>query len=341
MWGRNRREADWPRSQPSKVTRIRIWGFWSRRLVIIVVLVLTFAGFWTGCHSAHAAEGVMDAKRAYGYLLKICDIGPRISGSRGMEVQQKMVAEHFEKCGAKVRFQPFDARHPTTGHPVRMNNVIVSWNPEAPVRVLLGCHYDTRPFADQDRSPDARNGKFIGANDGASGVALFMEMAHHMRALKPTYGVDFVLFDGEELVYAPGDKYFLGSEFLQQDYRDHPPKHRYVYGVVVDMVADLHLNIRQERNSLKYAPGLTKSIWNTARQLKVTEFTLEPGYDIQDDHLPLNDIAHIPTCDIIDFDYPHWHKLTDIPANCSGKSLAKVGKVLLQWLTEIPAAVQK
>lgn len=279
---------------------------------------------------------MIDAKRAFGYLVTICRIGSRVSGSSGMADQQKLVAEHFRQQGAQVAFQKFEVPHPQTGQPVRMNNIIVSWHPEAKERVLLGCHYDTRPFPDQDPDP-ARSGKFIGANDGASGVALFMELAHHMQNLKPTYGVDFVLFDGEELVYARGDKYFLGSEHFAFQYRDHPPAYRYVCGVVVDMIADKNLNILQEQNSLKYAPELTKSIWNTARRLKVKEFVAKVGYEIQDDHLPLNNIARIPTCDIIDFDYPHWHRSTDIPANCSEASLAKVGSVLLQWLTEVPA----
>lgn len=292
-----------------------------------------------------AKSGQPDARRAFGYLVKVCRIGPRISGTQGMAQQQKLIADHFTKFGAQVRFQSFDAAHPQTGTPVRMNNIVVSWHKAAKERVLLACHYDTRPFPDED--PVNQRGRFIGANDGASGVALFMELAHHMQDLKPTslggltLGVDFVFFDGEELVYNPQDKYFLGSEHFSRQYREKPPAHRYVWGVLVDMIADRKLNIYKERNSLKYAPQLVNSIWSTARKMKVREFIQRAKYEIRDDHLPLNDIAGIPTIDIIDFDYgprsrPYWHTMQDVPAKCSGASLVKVARVLLQWLTEVP-----
>lgn len=280
--------------------------------------------------------GDVDAERAFGYLTKICDIGPRYSGSAGMEEQQKLIAEHFVACGAEVRFQTFDAAHPQTGKPVRMTNIIVSWHPQAKERVLLCCHYDTRPTPDREILPHNRRKPFVGANDGASGVALFMELGHHLRTIQPTYGVDFVFFDGEELVYGRQGKYFLGSEHFAQQYRDRPPGHRYVYGVLVDMIADKELNIYQERNSRQYAPALVDSIWNTAKELGVKEFIGRVKHEVQDDHLPLNDVAKIPTIDIIDFDYPHWHTAKDVAANCSGESMALVGRVLLKWLTVVP-----
>jgi hypothetical protein len=283
--------------------------------------------------------GKPNARRAFGYLVKVCAIGPRISGTTGMAQQQKLIVGHFTKLGAQVRMQSFDAAHPQTATPVRMNNIVVTWNKQAKERVLLACHYDTRPFPDRD--PVNQRGRFIGANDGGSGVALFMELGHHMQTLQSTYGVDFVFFDGEELVYEPRDKYFLGSEHFAREYRDNPPEHVYVWGVLVDMIADRRLAIYKEKNSIKYAPKLVDSIWATARELKMREFIHRAKYEIRDDHLPLNDIAHIPTCDIIDFDYgprsrPYWHTMKDIPANCSGASIAKVGQVLLKWLTQVP-----
>ena len=284
----------------------------------------------------------LDPNRAYGYLLKVCRIGPRTSGSAGMAQQQKLIVDHFSKLGGRVRFQAFDVAHPLNGQPVRMTNIIVSWHPQAKERVLLACHYDTRPFPDEDRQNP--RGRFIGANDGASGVALFMELAHHMKGLKPTYGVDFVFFDGEEFVFqrkAPLTGYFLGSKHFAMEYRGRPPNHRYVYGVLVDMIGDRRLNIRMEKNSLKHAPVLTRSIWQTARKLNVREFIPKTKYEINDDHIPLNEIASIPTCNIIDFDFPHWHTTADNPSVCSGSSLVKVGRVLLKWLTEVPRPTSK
>lgn len=291
--------------------------------------------------TAQAAEEsdrfAIDGDRAFDYLVKICEIGPRPSGSDGMEQQQQLLSTHFTKLGAKVGYQTFDARHPVTGNPVRMSNLIVSWQPAATERILLCCHYDTRPFPDRDSNPNlARSGKFLGANDGASGVALFMELANHMAKAKPTYGVDFVFFDGEELVYGEGDPYFLGSEHFARSYKNDPPKHRYLYGVLVDMVADKNLELFEEANSLKFAPQLTRSIWNKAKELGIKEFVARQKHEVLDDHLALNRTAKIPTCDLIDFDYPHWHTTRDVPASCSGASLAKVGKVLLAWLHDVP-----
>lgn len=281
---------------------------------------------------------VMDSKRAFDYLSQVCKLGPRISGSAAMEKQQSLIAEHFDKHGAKVQFQSFDAAHPLTREPVRMANIIVSWQPDAKERVLLACHYDTRPHADRDPNPQfAARGTFLGANDGASGVALFMEMAHQMKSIEPKYGVDFVFFDGEELVYGENDPYFLGSEHFAKTYRDKPPAHRYICGVLVDMVGGKNLKVYFETNSLKFAPDLTRSIWASAKQLGVSEFIPREKHEVRDDHLPLNETARIPTCDLIDFDYRHWHTTQDIPANCSGESLAKVGRVLLTWLQSVPA----
>jgi glutaminyl-peptide cyclotransferase len=283
-----------------------------------------------------------DSDRAFGYLTKICDIGPRISGSQGMEQQQQLIAGHFAKLKAQVKFQSFDAPHPLNGKPVRMNNIIVTWDPQATERVLLACHYDTRPHADRDPNPRlASEGTFLGANDGASGVALLMELGNQIRAIKPTYGVDFVFFDGEELVYGERDPYFLGAEYFSKQYRDKPPDHKYVCGVLVDMIGGKKLQLYQEINSLNYAAEVTQSVWKTARRLGVKEFVARPKHDVRDDHLALNEIAGIPSCDIIDFGYEHWHTTKDVPAACSGESLAKVGRVLLAWLEEVPAPTKK
>jgi Zn-dependent M28 family amino/carboxypeptidase len=218
-----------------------------------------------------------------------------------------------------------------------MSNLIVTWNPKATDRVLICCHYDTRPFPDRDR----RNprGLFVGANDGASGVALLMELGNHMQDLHPSRGVDFVFFDGEELVYHDQGKFFLGSTYFAEQYRDAPPPYRYAAGVLLDMVGDSNLDLFPEKNSVRLAPGVTKSLWTIAKSLKIREFHQTPKHEVSDDHLSLNEIAHIPTCDVIDFDYPYWHTTMDVPNRCSGESLVKVGRVLVRWL-ELPPEQQ-
>jgi glutaminyl-peptide cyclotransferase len=287
-----------------------------------------------------ASPAPIDGNRAYGYLKAICEIGPRVAGSPENARQLKMVADHFTKMGGKVREQPFQADHPLTGKRVDMVNLIGSWHPERQQRVLISAHYDTRPHADQEDDPDRINLPFLGANDCASGVALLMEIAHHLDKIETTWGVDLVLFDGEELVY--GDRprkgeYFLGSWAFARDYakqieqRDY--KTRYVAGILLDMVGGKDLQIKREPNSMEFAPALVREVWAVAKQVNAKSFVNDVGREVLDDHLPLND-SGIPTIDIIDFEYPFWHKADDLPENCSAESLAEVGRVLTAWLAQ-------
>ncbi|MCA9099637.1 MAG: M28 family peptidase [Planctomycetales bacterium] len=278
------------------------------------------------------AENPFDGARSYGYLKAICELGPRVSGSPGMSAQQEMLTQHFTKLGAKVTPQRFRYRHPQDGSAVEMANLIIEWNPEAKDRVLLCAHYDTRPYPDRD--PQNPQGEFIGANDGGSGVALMMELGNLMSRLDPKLGVDFVLFDAEEFVFGPNDRYFLGSEYFARQYVAEPPAHKYRWAVLLDMVGDADLEIFQERNSLSWRESrpLIKEIWQTAARLGIDEFVDRPKYEIQDDHLRLYYTAKIPSVDVIDFDYPAWHTEADRPEACSAESLAKVGWVMHEWL---------
>lgn len=301
---------------------------WSRCFFIVAALCVASG-------QANSAEPIsLDSTRTFGYLQRVCDIGPRISGTEGMAQQQQLIEDHFAQFPCQITNQEFDVAHPETGEPVRMKNIIVSWHPEAKQRLLLCCHYDTRPRPDKEFNPFNRNKPFIGANDGGSGVALFMELAHHMGSLRPHYGIDFVFFDGEELVYDSRDKYFLGSEYFARQYVDQPPVHRYVAGVLVDMIGDKNLNIYQEGNSLRYAGDVTRSVWQVANNLREKAFISRRKHNLSDDHLSLNQIAKIPTCDIIDFDYPYWHTRNDLPAACSGESITRVGRVVMTWLEQ-------
>lgn len=288
------------------------------------------------------ADIPFNGQRAYDHLKDLCAFGPRISGSEGMRRQQAYLKAHFEALGGRVRLQPFSARHPLTGQPVELANLIVEWHPDRKERVLLCTHYDTRPLPDQD--PIDPRGIFLGANDGGSGTALLCELGRAMPSLSGRYGVDFVFFDAEELVYdGARDPYFLGSQHFAREYAAQPPAHRYVWGVLLDMVGDAQLQIYREVNSLRTPAQreLVRQIWQVAAELGVREFIPATRHEVRDDHLPLNEIAKIPTIDIIDFDYPaprgasYWHTTQDVPEKCSALSLAKVGWVLRQWLTQL------
>ncbi len=288
--------------------------------------------------TSKAEPAKIDGDRAYGYLKQICEIGPRPAGSAANARQRKMVADHFKKHGGEVREQPFASTDPVSNAPVSMVNLIGSWFPERTERVLLGVHYDTRPFPDEDPIFANRRLPFIGANDGASGVALLMEIAHHLQGSSTPWGVDLVLFDGEELVYGGGNDqtgdYFLGSKAFAAEYKKSPKeKARYHAGLVLHMVGDKDLLIDKEPYSIDFAGWLVEDVWSVARSLRVNKFRNRTGRAVYDDHLPLND-AGIPSIDIIDFDYPFWHTAKDRPEHCSGASLAAVGKVVTAWLNK-------
>lgn len=273
-----------------------------------------------------------NGQRAYGYLKQLTDIGPRRSGSEGMIQQQKLIIDHFQKLGATVELQQFTAPDPRDGSRVPMANLIVHWKPEREKRILLCSHYDTLPFPMFD--PRNPQGRFVGANDSASSTALLMELGNEMKNLDSLYGIDFVFFDGEEYIFRTSDRFFLGSEFFARQYKENPPEYQYVYAVLLDMIGDADLQIFQERNSMwwKDSRPLVGQIWATARRLGVKEFIPNKKHTVRDDHLPLHNIAGIPACDIIDFDYPPWHTEGDTSDKCSPLSLAKVGWVIREWL---------
>jgi glutaminyl-peptide cyclotransferase len=308
-----------------------------RQPIVLALLAVMSCGLTVTVASAEEApRNPLDALRAYRYLQQICAIGPRVSGSPGMTQQQQLLEQHFKQLGGEVTYQRFNAKDPLGGPPIPMANMIVRWHPERTDRILLCTHYDTRPLPDRDPDPvTKKQGVFLGANDGGSGTAIFMELAHLMPDLNSKYGVDFVLFDGEELVYDDNrDPYFLGSEWFAKQYVATPPANKYRWGVLLDMVGDSNLQIFEEAHSVAWRETrpLVNEIWATAGRLGVKEFIPRARYDIRDDHLPLRNIAKIPTCDVIDFDYPPWHTSDDLPQRCSGSSLAKVGWVMYEWM---------
>jgi hypothetical protein len=277
-----------------------------------------------------------DADRAMGYLKAVCAIGPRMSGTDGMTRQQELLKKHFDDLGARVELQKFTARQLSRDEPVEMANLVVSWYPERQRRVVLCSHYDTRPIADQEPNPRRWRDPFVSANDGGSGVALLMELAHAMKDLKTEVGVDFVLFDGEEYVFEPRrDRYFLGSEHFASQYRKRKNKSEIVAAVLLDMIGGKDPKFPVETNSYWQAAALVKELWNTAQQLHCAAFEWREGPTVEDDHVALSRGGGIPAIDIIDFSYKHWHRLSDTPENCSGDSLAQVARVLSVWLQRV------
>jgi Zn-dependent M28 family amino/carboxypeptidase len=251
-----------------------------------------------------------------------------------------MVADHVKAQGGQVFEQTFTGVDPKDGRRVELANLIGSWHPERDERVLICAHYDTRPHADEEFDPARYRQPFLGANDGASGVALLMEIAHHLQDLPTEWGVDLVLLDAEELVYGRGrqtrGEYFLGSRAFAGAYararKAGKIGYEYHAGILLDMVGGKDLTIEREPYSVRFAPWLVDEVWAVAERLQVPAFVDRRGTEVYDDHLPLNQ-GGIPTIDLIDFDYPHWHLITDTPEQCAPESLAQVGRVVTGWLT--------
>ncbi len=269
------------------------------------------------------------------YLQSICDIGPRMSGTREMKKQQDLIKKHFEDLGTKVQFQTFSAKQNSVKGEIEFSNIIISFFPEKKRRVILCSHYDTRPIADQEDDPRDWRKPFVSANDGGSGVAMLMEIGNHMKDLKTNVGVDFVLFDGEEYIWqtkGPNkDEYFIGSKHFAKTWRQTKGRCDYSAAILLDMTAGKNLRLPLEVNSYRYYPDLCREVWAIAKEQKAKAFIGEWKHEVQDDHLPLQK-AGIPAIDLIDFDYAHWHKLSDTPENCSAESFEQVANVLSVWL---------
>jgi glutaminyl-peptide cyclotransferase len=298
--------------------------------------------FGTG---SNAKTGVTEVKfdetRALKYVKQLCDIGPRISESEGMKKQQELIEKHFKDLGATVARQEFKGKQLSRQTPTEMVNLIISWNPEKTRRILISTHYDTRPIADQEKNRNNWIKPFVSANDGTSGVAFLMELGNHMKDLKCELGVDFVLFDGEEYVFETspnggGDKYFFGSEYFADNYAKTKDKRKFRYeaGLLLDLFAGKDAQLKVEQYSFTAARPLVDQLWALAKEVGAKSFKYEAGYEVMDDHLALIK-AGIPTVDLIDFDYPHWHKLSDTFDKVSGAQMAEVSKVISIWLQKI------
>jgi Zn-dependent M28 family amino/carboxypeptidase len=234
------------------------------------------------------------------------------------------LAQFFRDRTRNVTEQTFE-HVDLQGDTLYLCNIVASFWPAKGARVLLGAHWDTRPRADRDPDTTRRHLPILGANDGASGVAVLMEIANALSSREPPVGVDIVLFDGEDYGEEGNpQEYLLGSRHFASAMKEYRP----VWGAIVDMVGDRDLGIPQERVSLSRAPGVVRMVWDEALRQGAESFKPWPGQAIMDDHWPLLDRG-VPCIDIIDFDYPYWHTHQDVPERCSPRSLAEVGGVLL------------
>lgn len=290
-------------------------------------------------------------ERAMKYLKQVCDLGPRISSTKQHTLMVNMLDKHFSLFGAKVTKQRFDYKQRSQKEKTPMVNLMASWNPEKRARLLICTHYDTRPAAHEEQNRRDWGKPFIGANDGGSGVAWMMEMAHHMRDLKTSFGIDFVCFDGEEYIFdnrqsdMGGDLYFAGSEHFAREYvasaRRSNAEPYYEAAVLLDMIAGRNPRFLYEGYSWANSSPVLKEVWGIANQQKCSTFVNELGHQVLDDHLALIRVAGIQAIDIVPcgnqnddrfLTYPFWHKLDDTPSNCDPEGMIQVSKVLSIWM---------
>lgn len=271
---------------------------------------------------------VFDAESSYSYLLKQCSFGPRNPGSKGHDDCLQYLNTELKKYALSVSLQKFthyDVRLKTTYH---MTNVIADFGPKIGKKIILCAHWDCRPRADRDKNPANLDKPIPGANDGASGVAVLLEMARLFKLNPPNVPVQIVLFDGED--YGRESEiwdYLLGSKFFARN--ADPGDYR--YAVLLDMIGDADLEIKREYNSYQNCKSLQDKIWKIALNTSPGHFSNRLSFPITDDHLPLQEIGIIAV-DLIDFEYPYWHTLQDTPDKCSKSSLEAVGKVLVELI---------
>ena len=316
-------------------------------LSIAALIIASFSAFLSGCNKAVAGEKSnpvispkpvettstpkpkleeapeFDGQKAFDILKKQCDFGPRPVGSEAHKRTQEYLVEQMKKYADKTVEQTFTYK----GLP--LCNVIGEFNPNASRKVLLCAHWDTRPRAEMELDDVNKKKPIIGASDGASGVAVLLELARNFKEKKPTIGVVIVLLDGED--YGSFDTMqgvLLGAEYFAR----HHENYKLEYGVLLDMVGDADLDIYREVNSENYAPGTNRKIFTIAKELGFGDHIIDKvNTNVIDDHIPLNK-ARIPTVDLIDFDYKYWHTLDDTPEHCSAKSLEMVGKTISQLI---------
>lgn len=286
------------------------------------------------------------ADSAMKYIEEQCAFGPRVTGTEAHRLCGDYIVSKFQSFGCTVTEQMVElTAYDGTKLPGR--NIVASVNPDCMDRVLLCAHWDCRPWADHDADEANHHTPILAANDAASGVAVMLEMARAIQSMPLNFGVDFICFDAEdwgtpewdEENYPDShDSWCLGSTFWAQN----PHKENYVarYGILFDMVGGRGSQFAMEGVSTYYAETVVQMLWHLAQQIGYGSFfPLKEGGMVQDDHVPVNQIAGIPCIDIIPhFEQgpssfgPTWHTVHDTPENIDPAVLKAVGQSVVQLL---------
>ncbi|MGD8322374.1 MAG: M28 family peptidase [Gemmatimonadota bacterium] len=290
-----------------------------------------------GCDSPGGVEGPMpgrphfDGAPALASVERQVAFGPRIPGTPGHAAQLAWMRALLDSVADTVVADDF-THVSAVGDTLHLTNLVARFLPDRERRILLLTHWDTRPVSDQAKDPAQRKLPVPGANDGASGTAILLELARMLGEDPPPLGVDLLFVDGED--YGEGDM-FLGSV----RYADQlPPKGqgRPIYAVLLDMVGDADGRFPVDPTSVQAAPIVVQKVWRTARKLGYAKsFPEGVGPPVTDDHVPLLE-AGLPAIDVIDFSYgpanAYWHTPEDTPDKVSAETLGMVGEVMAELI---------
>ncbi len=247
------------------------------------------------------------------------DLGPRTPGSQAHTLEVTWIEQQLTSSGWQVEEQDTTLM----GHPIQ--NIVAKRGPDTQRPwIILGAHYDLRMFADHDPDPALHNQPVPGANDGASGVAVLLELARSFPKNLPAQ-VWLVFFDAEDQGDIQGWDWILGSRAFAQQLTTQPDA-----VVVIDMIGDKNLDIYYESNSDQ---AISQAIWSEAAKAGYQkQFIPQEKYSMEDDHTPFLEKG-IRAVDIIDFDYPYWHTTADTADKVSAESLQAVGDTLFRWIS--------
>ncbi|GAB4495579.1 MAG: M28 family peptidase [Anaerolineales bacterium] len=289
----------------------------SRLLLTLSVLAALTLLLW-GLSTRPTESARFDGKRAYRDVQTQVNFGARVPGSEAHARTVDWIQSELGAAGWQAQVQQAEM----LGHPIR--NVVAERGSGRPW-VILGAHYDSRARADRDPNPENRDLPVPGGNDGASGVAVLLELARTLPA-ESTGRVTLVFFDAEDQGDLPGWDWILGSRAFADALQGTPDA-----VIVVDMIGDADLQIFYERSS---SAALRESIWDAAQTQGYGDiFKPQIRHHILDDHTPFLQ-KNLKAADLIDFDYPYWHTLEDTADKVSSASLQAVGDTLLYWLRQ-------
>lgn len=281
-----------------------------------------------------------NADSAWYFVNEQVKFSPRVPNTSAHEKCASWLETTLRKYAPVVIVQPFTAKA-FDGTTLRCKNIIASFNPKSTTRVLLCSHWDSRPFADNDPDSTKHRTPIDGANDGASGVGILIEIARQLKIAPSAIGVDILLIDGEDygapmdITYSGRDDWALGSQYWSHN--PHVPAYTARFGILLDMVGAENAVFTQEATTLNYAPDIVQKVWSIGTAIGYSDyFSSEYTNGITDDHVYINQLLHIPTIDIIQHDpstptgfYKYWHTINDNMAGISKPTLMAVGQTIL------------